>query len=106
MGNNQIFLGQRIKEIRKKRQISQEALAEKIGISPKHLSKIEVGNSFPSLQTLEKISEILDCELKDFFDFDAYKNEDMSSNSLSKIYNNLDKEKQLLAIRIIKTIGK
>ena len=46
------LLGMRIKELRKVRGLSQEELAEMIGIDPKHLCRIEVGNSYPSLDTL------------------------------------------------------
>jgi len=45
------LLGSRIKEIRKLRRLSQEELSEKINIDPKHLSRIEVGRGFPSLDT-------------------------------------------------------
>ncbi len=63
------LLGARIKELRKKRGLTQETLSEIIEIDPKHLSRIEVGKSYPSLQTLDKISNALKVELKDFFEF-------------------------------------
>lgn len=63
------LLGARIKELRKKRGLTQEKLSEIIEIDPKHLSRIEVGKSYPSLQTLDKISKALKVELKDFFEF-------------------------------------
>ncbi len=34
----------------------------------KHLSRIEVGKSCPSLETLDKISKVLKVEIKDFFE--------------------------------------
>jgi len=61
------LLGARIKELRKLRGLSQEKLAEMINIDPKHLSRIEVGGSFPSMDTLGEISKSLKMELKDFF---------------------------------------
>lgn len=63
------LLGARIKELRKKRGLTQGKLSEIIEIDPKHLSRIEVGKSYPSLQTLDKISNALKVELKDFFEF-------------------------------------
>jgi len=64
------LLGARIKEIRKSRGISQENLSEEIEIDVKHLSRIEVGGSFPSLGVLVKLSNTLGVELKDFFEFE------------------------------------
>lgn len=63
------MLGGRIKELRRLRKLSQEEAAERVGIDPKHLSRIEVGRGFPSLQTLEKLAQVLDVDLRDFFEF-------------------------------------
>jgi transcriptional regulator with XRE-family HTH domain len=63
------LLGARIKELRKKRGFTQQKLSEIIEIDPKHLSRIEVGKSYPSLETLDKISKVLKMELRDFFEF-------------------------------------
>ncbi len=49
------LLGSRIKEIRKLKRLSQEQLSERVGIDPKHLSRIEVGRGFPSLDTLDNL---------------------------------------------------
>lgn len=43
------LLGKRIKELRKNKGITQEALSEKAGIDSKHLSRIECGVNFPLL---------------------------------------------------------
>jgi len=64
-------LGTKIKEARKARRLSQEQLAEKIDIESKHVSRIEVGTSYPSLQRLEKIALALNVSIKDLFDFTA-----------------------------------
>lgn len=42
-------VGQRIRKIRKMRGLSQEQLAEKVGISTTHMSHIETGNTKMSL---------------------------------------------------------
>ena len=47
--------GEKVKRLRNKRRLTQEQLAEIIEISPKNLSKIEVGVSFVSSETLEKL---------------------------------------------------
>ena len=63
------LLGQRIRELRKSRGLSQDQLSELIGIDPKHLSRIEVGRSFPYMETLEAIARALEVEIKDLFEF-------------------------------------
>ena len=62
--------GRRLQELRKKNGINQEHLAEMIDISPRNLSKIETGLTFPSSDNLEKIIDILGCKAKDLFDFE------------------------------------
>lgn len=52
-------IGQRIRKYRKAYQLSQEQLAEKIGISTTHLSHIETGNTKLSLPVLVDIASIL-----------------------------------------------
>ncbi|MCD7740196.1 MAG: helix-turn-helix domain-containing protein [Candidatus Gastranaerophilales bacterium] len=62
--------GKKIKEKRLERQLTQEQLAEKIGISPKSLSQIELGNNFVSAENLELICKALVISPKILFDFD------------------------------------
>ena len=52
-------LGKRIKEIRKSRNLTQEKLAEMIGLDTPNLSNIERGKRFLSSETLEKIVKSL-----------------------------------------------
>ena len=52
-------IGQRIRKTRKAQQLSQEQLAEKIGISTTHMSHIETGNTKLSLSVLVDISRTL-----------------------------------------------
>ena len=53
------LIGQRIRKYRKAHQLSQDALAEKVGISTTHMSHIETGNTKLSLPVLVKLAEIL-----------------------------------------------
>lgn len=58
-------IGQRIRKIRKAHMLSQEELAEKIGISTTHMSHIETGNTKLSLPVLVSISSILEVQTDD-----------------------------------------
>lgn len=55
--------GLRIKYIRKQKQLTQQELAQLIGVDRSHISKIESGYSRGSLDTLEKLAAVLDLPL-------------------------------------------
>lgn len=56
---NYFEIGQRIRKYRKAQNLSQEELAEKVGISVTHMSHIETGNTKLSLPVFVKMSEFL-----------------------------------------------
>lgn len=53
-------IGQRIRKIRKANGLSQEQLAERVGISVTHMSHIETGNTKLSIEVFAEISQALD----------------------------------------------
>ncbi len=63
------LLGKRIKELRTKRGLTQEVLAEKISVGQRNLSKIECGTNFVTAETLAKILIALDIEAQELFNF-------------------------------------
>ena len=69
MNNLKRAFGQKIKSLRKDKQITQDVFAGKIDLSPRQLIRIENGENFPSADTLAKISKALNTELKKIFDF-------------------------------------
>lgn len=98
------LLGARIKELRKAKRLSQDQLSEKINIDPKHLSRIEVGKSYPSFNTLAKIAKALGIELKDFFEFmHGVKGKELIEN-ISKLLKEADEDKLRLILKIIRSI--
>lgn len=54
---------QRIREARERLGISQETLAEQVGVSRQAVSKWEMGNTEPSLENLRALSEVLNVDL-------------------------------------------
>ena len=54
-------IGSRIRAVRLERKMTQEQLAEAVGVGTTHISHIETGNGIPSLQTLIDIINALDC---------------------------------------------
>lgn len=57
-----------IKSLRKKLGWSQEALAEKTGVSAPYITQIEVGKRTPSLDIVEKLAFALGVEYKILFE--------------------------------------
>jgi transcriptional regulator with XRE-family HTH domain len=66
----QLF-GQRIRWLRKSKNITQEQLAEKAGCSTEYISRIERGIVSPSFEILSRLSKSLDAHPKALFDFEA-----------------------------------
>jgi len=64
------LLGQRIKEIRKKKGLTQEKLAELIGIEPPNMCFIETGRFYPSPDTVQKIANALNVKIYELYSFD------------------------------------
>lgn len=62
-------LGSRIRQIRKAEKLSQERLAEKVGMTRESISRMESGVLQPSLNTLSALSAALNVNAKDLFDF-------------------------------------
>ena len=60
-------IGRRIKEIRKRKKIPQEKLAEMIGISPNYMSAFERGAYNIKLELLVQIIDCLDITADDLF---------------------------------------
>ena len=54
-------LNDTIRALRRERGMTQEQLANEVGVVVTHISHIETGNSVPSLKTLIDIINALDC---------------------------------------------
>jgi transcriptional regulator with XRE-family HTH domain len=63
-------LGNNIKSLREKHNLTQEQLAEKSGLSLDYIGKIEVCINKPGFRSLIKISKALNIHIKELFDFD------------------------------------
>lgn len=57
--------GQKLKHLRKAKNLTQAQLAELAGANEKHISKIETGVYFPTYTTLTKILKALDLSIED-----------------------------------------
>jgi len=60
-------LGLRMKDLRKKKGMSQKELAGYVGVTPSTISQIESSTIYPSIPALFKIGEVLGVEISAFF---------------------------------------
>lgn len=65
--SGRIDLGQRLKDLRTRRGLSQTELARLVGVTPSNISQVESNLIYPSLPALIKIAEILGVEMSAFF---------------------------------------
>jgi len=93
-----------MKKYRKKRQLSQEKLAEMLSTSTSYIGEIEINNKVPSLEMVERISKALNIEpFRLFVDDNNRINEDtnVEDNYLESLTTI---ERQNLSKRIISVI--
>ena len=80
------LLGKRLKELRTRRGLKQEKLAEMIDVDPTTISNIENGKNYPSLINLEHLLRVLGFSFIEAFDFEHKKSdEDLRAEIISRM---------------------
>lgn len=90
------YIGNKIRTYRKKRKLTQEQLAELVGLCEKHIGQIERGAYSPTLSNFFKITKVLQIDLSEFGL--CYTNEEtntLRSDVINILYNASDKELHL-----------
>lgn len=70
MDNIKSLFGQRIKNLRKKRNLTQAQIAELVEVDAKHISCIENGKNFPSPELIAKLAKAFNLHTKELFEFE------------------------------------
>lgn len=65
-----IKVGQKIRKIRDRENLSQQELADRCNFEKSNMSRIEAGRTNLTLKTLYTISNALSVSIKDFFNFE------------------------------------
>lgn len=81
------LLGNRIKKIRKARNLTQEQLAEFVNIGTPNISYIENGKFAPSIDTLQKIAIALNVEPYELYKFDDFKTTEQMKDELFSAFS-------------------
>lgn len=74
MSNIKVSVGRRIRDLRRVRGFSQEALALESGLDRTYINSVENGRRNLSIINLEKIAISLRVSLRSFFDNDLFDN--------------------------------
>lgn len=82
------LLGKRIKELRKKKGLKQEQLAELVNLEPTSICNIENAYNYPTLQNLEKITKALNVKFSDIFKFEHQQEEKDLLVAINEILKN------------------
>ncbi|MCS7202576.1 MAG: helix-turn-helix transcriptional regulator [Dictyoglomus sp.] len=98
-------IGDKIRKIRKQKNLTLEELSKKTGLSLSYISLIERGLKNPSLKALEKIAECLDISPSIFF-----REEDIDEKESIEVFlranTNLDEEERKMIIQLIESLEK
>lgn len=98
------LLGKRIQEIRKKRKLTQEKVAELINIETVSLSNIENGRYYPTAENLEKILKVLNITPEELFKIShLQKKEILIDEIICLLQNNPDKLEEIY--KVVKVIA-
>lgn len=103
--------GDNLRNLRKSKKISQERLAEKVGVSRQSVSKWERGEAYPEMNNILSLCEIFHCKINDLVHEDLIDIDSLGENVKMSVVK-FKKEKQnrvkglSKAIYIIARIGK
>lgn len=78
-------IGQRIRTVRLRQEMTQEQLAEAVGVGVTHISHIETGNSIPSVQVLVDIINTLSCSADELLCINIERDRPIVSDWLSNL---------------------
>lgn len=101
---NYYEIGQRIRKFRKAYNLSQEQLAEKVGISTTHMSHIETGNTKLSLPVFVDIANVLSVRTDELLYDNPKVNKAVITDEIIELLNSCSANDMCIMVDIIKAI--
>lgn len=99
------MFGQRLRELRTTKKLTQETVAELIDIKPENYSRIENGLSFPKPENIVKLSKVLDVEIAELFQFSHLNDYEKILDAIIEKLKS-DKETTVITYKFLKSLGK
>ena len=96
-------IGQRIKQKRQARGMTQENLAEALACSVGYISNMERGTTKISLTTLAKIADALHCDLGELVVGTSMRGEHYLDFEFEEIISTLDEKEKQMLLHLLKT---
>lgn len=96
--------GRRIKELREARKLTQEQLAEKVGLDYQTISRIETGVYFTNYENLNGFANAFDLQIKDLFDYGHIKSTDNLKMDIINEVNNMNFSELRLMYKIVQNV--
>lgn len=96
-------IGQRIRKIRKARGLSQEQLAEKVGISTTHMSHIETANTKLSLPVFVQIAEVMEVQTDSLLYDNPCESVSAAMGKLSAVLDSCDAKQARIIVEVVKS---
>lgn len=100
------IIGKRIQTRRQEQNITQEKLAERVGISVVYLSKIENGRVYPTLETLSNICTELDTELSAILSNTEIARKDYANERVLELFNSYSIRVKPIALSLLEELSK
>lgn len=101
---NYYEIGQRIRRFRKACNLSQEQLAEKIGISTTHMSHIETGNTKLSLSVFVDIANALSVQTDELLNDAPPLNNTLLKQNIGDILDSCSTKEILILTDVIRSV--
>ena len=98
------LIGRRIKELRKRKGLSQESLAERAETSQNYLSRMERGTENPTLDMFIKVASALEVEMWEMFDFGHVASHKEIKGAIQNIARTADEPTLRLALKILRAV--
>ena len=106
---NQEKIGKFVAELRKEKKMTQEELAEKMGVTDKSISRWENGKTMPDLSMIPILAEILDVEISELLNGRKMTKEELiiMRDTLNNVidYNNSEKKNKAMKLNILFASG-
>jgi transcriptional regulator with XRE-family HTH domain len=97
-------IGQRVRKYRKAYNLSQEQLAEQIGISTTHLSHIETGNTKLSLPVLVKLAKTLNVQTDELLYDTSHSSKSIAKKEILSILDACSTKETYILLDILKSV--
>lgn len=98
------LIGYRIQEVRKAQGLSQNELAERLNISPSHMSNIETGRSNFGIDIFQRITEVLQVSADSLLRSNVPEVTNIYSGEIAHILENCTPEQKEQIKKILKDI--